>query len=288
MIHIITDSMSDYIHAAHRDPRVMIACQPVRFGMEEFMDDGVSITQAEFYARLRTAAELPKTSMVPMQTWKDALKAALADPGDTALIIAGSSKLSGGYQSAVAAAESLRQPERISVIDSLSASCGEIILIDYAVRMRDAGATLAETAAAVRELITRQKLIGLADDLKYLVMGGRLNPLIGKVGGLLSIKPTLMLVDGAIEKDGVVRGLKKGYAWYIEQLKKYPPDPSVPMYVGGADCPETAEMLRQMFIDAGLELPEIRCASIGCLIGTHVGPGLTLVCWAAKSACGRP
>lgn len=284
MIRIITDSMSDYIHAAHRDSDVRLACQPVRFGMEEFMDDGVSITQEEFYARLRTCTELPKTSLVSLKTWKDALKSALTDPADTALIIAGSSNLSGGCQTAKQAAASLNMPHRIAVIDSLSATCGEIMLIDCAVRMRDQGASLAETVAAVEALQRRQRLIGLADDLKYLVMGGRLNPLIGKVGGMLSIKPTLKLEGGAIEKDGVVRGLKKGYAWYVEQLQKNPPDLSVPMYIGGADCPETTEMLRQMFLDASLPLPEIRCVGIGCLIGAHVGPGLTLVCWAGKEA----
>ena len=283
MIRIITDSMSDYIHAAHRDPGVLFAFQPVRFGMEEYTDDGVSLTQADFYARLRTATQLPQTSMVPEAAWKAALKTALADPADCALIIAGSSKLSGGYQSAVNAAAAMKAPERIAVIDSLSATCGEIMLIDCAIRLRDAGASLAEAVAAVEELKARQRLVGLAEDLRYLVMGGRLNPLIGKVGTALSIKPVLKLEDGVIEKAGMVRGMKKGYAWYVDQLRLCPPDPSVPMYIGGADCPETAQMLRQMMLDSGIDLPEIRCVGVGCLIGAHVGPGLTLVCWAAKS-----
>lgn len=282
MIRIITDSMSDYIHAAHRDPGVLFAFQPVRFGMEEFTDDGVSLTQADFYARLRTARELPKTSMVPETAWKAALKQALADPVDCALIIAGSSRLSGGYQSAMNAAASMKAPDRVAVIDSLSATCGEIMLIDCAVRMRDAGATLEQTVDAIEALKGRQRLIGLADDLKYLVMGGRLNPLVGKLGSALAIKPTLKLEGGVIEKAGMVRGLKKGYAWYVEQVRLNPPDPAVPMYVGGADCPETAGMIRQMLLDAGIPLPEIRCVGVGCLIGAHVGPGLTLVCWATK------
>lgn len=282
MIRIITDSMSDYIHAAHRDPGVLFAFQPVRFGMEEFTDDGVSLTQAEFYARLRSARELPKTSMVPEAAWKAALRTVLADEGDFALIIAGSSKLSGGYQSAVNAAAAMKSPDRIAVVDSLSASCGEIMLIDCAVRLRDAGASLEEAVAALEALKARQKLVGLAEDLKYLVMGGRLNPLIGKVGTALSIKPTLKLEGGVIEKAGMVRGVKKGYSWYVEQVRLNPPDPAVPMYVGGADCPETAAMLRQLLLDADLPLPEIRCVGIGCLIGAHVGPGLTLLCWATQ------
>ena len=283
MIRIITDSMSDYIHAAHRDPGVLFAFQPVRFGMEEFTDDGVSLTQADFYARLRAARELPKTSMVPEAAWKAALRTALADENDVALIIAGSSKLSGGYQSAVNAAAAMKSPDRIAVIDSLSATCGEIMLIDCAVRLRDAGATLSEAVAALEALKARQKLVGLAEDLKYLVMGGRLNPLVGKVGTALSIKPTLKLEGGVIEKAGMVRGVKKGYSWYVEQVRLNPPDPDVPMYVGGADCPETAAMLRQLLLDADLPLPEIRCVGIGCLIGAHVGPGLTLLCWATQT-----
>lgn len=282
MIRIITDSMSDYLHAAHRDPDVRIALQPLRFGMTEYLDDGISITQAEFYARLRTATELPQTSMVPEIAWKEALKAALSDPADAALVIAGSSGLSGGYHSAVRAAAAMKEPGRIAVIDSLTASCGEIMLIDCAVRLRDAGATLQQMAEALEDLKARQHLIGLADDLKYLVMGGRLSPLVGTVGSVLAIKPTLKLENGKIEKAGVVRGVKKGYAWYVEQVRKYPPDPAIPMYVGSADCPETAALIRQLLLDAGLPLPEIRCAAIGCLIGTHVGPGLTLVCWATQ------
>ena len=282
MIRIITDSMSDYIHAAHRDPGVLFAFQPVRFGMEEFTDDGVSLSQAEFYARLRTATELPKTSMVPQDTWKTALKTALAAPDDCALIIAGSSELSGGYQSAVNAAASMKDPQRIVVIDSLSATCGEIMLIDMAVRLRDAGATLQQAAEALEDLKARQQLVGLADDLKYLVMGGRVSPLVGAVGSALAIKPTLKLANGRIEKAGMVRGVKKGYAWYAEQLRRYPPDTSIPMYIGGADCPETTALIRQLLTDAGIPLPEIRCVGIGCLIGAHAGPGLTLVCWATK------
>ena len=42
------------------------------------------------------------------------------------------------------------------------------------------------------------------------------------------------------------------------------------------------ELIHQQLDAAGLDLPEIREVNIGCLIGTHVGPGLTLISWAAK------
>ena len=279
MIRIITEAMSDLTRLDAASLGVTLVSQPLRFGMEEFLDDGgVSLKREDFFARMRVSTELPHTSMVPMAFWLDAFNKRLRNPEDEILCITGSSRLSGGHHSSEMAQEECDDPSRVTVVDSLSGSCGEMLLVEEAVRMRDDGATVAEIVAHLEDLKSRQLLFGLADDLKYLVMGGRLNPLIGKVGGALNIKPTLMLKDGVIEKEGVVRGVKKGYAWYIEQLKKNPPEPSIPLYIGGADCPETVELLRGMVAEAGIACT-IRPMSIGCLVGTHVGPGLTLMSW---------
>lgn len=279
MIRIITEAMSDLTRNDASALGVTLVAQPLRFGMEEFLDDGgVSLKREDFFARMRTATELPHTSMVPMAFWLDAFNKCLRDPAAEIICITGSSKLSGGHHSAELAQEECVDPSRVTVVDSMSASCGEMLLVEEAARLRDAGASVQEIAARLEDLKSRQLVFGLADDLKYLVMGGRLNPLIGKVGGALNIKPTLMLKDGVIEKEGIVRGIKKGYAWYIEQLQKNPPAKDVPLYIGGADCPEVVELLRGMVAEAGIEAT-IRPMGIGCLIGTHVGPGLTLMSW---------
>ena len=278
MIRIITEAMSDLTREDALRLNITLVAQPLRFGMEEYLDDGFSIKREDFFARMRVSTELPHTSMVPMAFWLDAFNKRLRNPEDEILCITGSSRLSGGHHSAEMAQEECDAPDRVTVVDTMSGSCGEMLLVEEAVRMRDKGASVAQIVARLEELKTRQLLVGLADDLKYLVMGGRLNPLIGKVGGALNIKPTLMLKDGVIEKESVVRGVKKGYAWYIEQLKKTPPDPSIPVYIGGADCADTVALLTNMVMEAGINCT-IRPMSIGCLVGTHVGPGLTLMSW---------
>lgn len=283
MIRIITEAMSDLTREDAARQNFTLVAQPLRFGMDEMLDDGNSISREDFFARLRTATELPHTSMVPMAFWLDAFNKRLRDPADEILCITGSSRLSGGYHSAAMAREECNAPSRVTVFDSLSGSCGEMLMVEEAVRMRDSGATVPEIVSRLEDIQTRQLLFGLADDLKYLVMGGRLNPLVAKVGGALNIKPTLMLKNGVIEKEGVVRGVKKGYAWYVEQLKKNPPDPSIPVYIGGADCPDTVSLLTGMVQEAGIDCT-IRPMSVGCLIGTHVGPGLTLMSWVKSSA----
>ena len=283
MIRIITEAMSDLTREDASSLNITLVAQPLRFGMEEFLDDGVSLKREDFFARMRVATELPHTSMVPMAFWLDAFNKCLRDPGAEIICITGSSRLSGGHHSAEMAQEECADPARVTVVDSMNASCGEMLLVEEAVRLRDDGATVEEIVAHLEDIKTRQLLFGLADDLKYLVMGGRLNPLIGKVGGALNIKPTLMIKDGVIEKEGIVRGVKKGYAWYIEQLKKNPPDSTIPLYIGGADCPETVALLRSMVEEAGIACT-IRTMGVGCLVGTHVGPGLTLMSWAKGAA----
>ena len=278
MIRIITEAMSDLTREDAAVQNFTLVAQPLRFGMEEFLDDGYSIKREDFFARMRIATELPHTSMVPMAFWRDAFNKRLRNREDQVLCITGSSRLSGGHHSAEMAQEECDDPARVTVADSMSGSCGEMLLVEEAVRLRDQGATVEEIVARLEELKARQLLFGLADDLKYLVMGGRVSPLIGKVGGALNIKPTLMIKNGVIEKEGVVRGVKKGYAWYIEQLKKNPPDPEIPLYIGGADCADTVALLSDMVKEAGINCT-IRPMSIGCLVGTHVGLGLTLMSW---------
>ena len=278
MLRIITEAMSDLTREDALRLNITLVAQPLRFGMEEMLDDGYSIKREDFFARMRAATELPHTSMVPMAFWLDAFNKRLRNPEDEILCITGSSRLSGGHHSAEMAQEECDDPSRVTVLDSMTASCGEMLLVEEAVRLRDNGATLAEIVARLEDIKARQLLFGLADDLKYLVMGGRVSPLVGKVGGALNLKPTLMVKDGVIEKEGVVRGVKKGYAWYIEQLKKNPPDPSIPVYIGGADCADTVALLTGMVQEAGIDCT-LRSMDIGCLVGTHVGPGLTLMSW---------
>lgn len=278
MIRILTEAMSDLTRLDALSLGVTIVAQPLRFGMEEYLDDGHSINRSEFFARMRTSAELPHTSMVPMAFWLDAFNKYLRNPDDQLLVITGSSRLSGGHHSAELAREDCDDPARVVIVDSLNASCGEALLVEAAARLRDTGASAEEIVAQLESLKARQMVVGLADDLKYLVMGGRLNPLVGKIGGALNIKPTLMIKDGVIDKAGVVRGAKKGYAWYIEQLKLHTPDPSVPLYIGGADCAETVGLIRGMVEAADIDV-QIRCMDLGCLVGAHVGPGLTLLSW---------
>ena len=101
MIQIITDSTSDLSSAQAQQLGVQVLPLTVHFGEEAFRD-GIDITNADFYARLRGASTLPTTSQVNPDVFTQVFQAAL-DKGDQVVGIFISSELSGTCQSAVIA-----------------------------------------------------------------------------------------------------------------------------------------------------------------------------------------
>lgn len=282
MITIVTDSMSDLTPSEAESLGVVLIPLTVRFGTHEYRE-GFDISREEFFARLRTATELPKTSQVPPTVFLEIFENLLKDPEREVLYISGSSKISGCYQSAQTAKGMLEQPERLVIIDSLIAISGQALLV----RMAAAKAKVYSSARELAELITafrdHQRCFGQAEDLKYLVMGGRLSPLVAKMGTALSIKPMLKFEEGSILQAGLIRGRGKARNWYLEKLQQYPPRLDCPLVIAGCDCPEDVEKLKSFFESQRMELPEIITMGVGAVIGTHVGPGLVAVSWIERS-----
>lgn len=282
MIRIVTDSMSDIAQEEAAAWGIEVLPLVVRFGQEEYLD-GVELSLEDFYVRLRQVKELPKTSQVPPDRFCDAFERNLLD-GDEVLCITGSSKLSGTYQSAVLAREMVSAPERVHLVDSMSASLGEAQLVLAALSEREVYGSAAALAAQLEILKARSRLVGKAEELKYLVMGGRLNAAVGAIGATLHIKPMLRLEDGVIHQAGLCRSQAKVHQWYVERLQECPPDPAHPLILSGASCDREVQQLREALEHGGLALPpRVLLRQIGTVIGTYTGPGLTAMSWVAKA-----
>ena len=169
MIWIITDSASDIVDNQRED--LMILPVNITFGEEEFQD-GVTLTHRMFYEKLVESDELPVTSQVPPFAFEEAYEKVKA-AGGQAIVITLSSKLSGTYQSANIAAG--RYEDVVRVIDSENASIGERALVEYALRLKDQGASFDEIGETLERDKTRIRLIALLDTLEYLKKGGRIS-----------------------------------------------------------------------------------------------------------------
>ena len=279
MIHLVIDSISDISPDEAASLGLELLILPVRFGEEEF-HEGVDLSRAEFYARLRACTDtLPKSSQITPDQYKKTFRRLTQEEGDEVVCIAGSSKISGCCQSARVARDMLEHPERVIVVDSKIAISGYALLVRMAAAHRPQCKTARELADYVIALRDHQRTYGQADDLRYLVLGGRLNPAIAKAGTALHIKPMLVFEEGEVHQAGLVRGKDKALPWYADKLRQYPPRMDIPMLIAGADCPETVEKTRAYLESLDIALPPIQTMDVGPIVGTYVGPGLISVSW---------
>ncbi len=278
MIRIITDSTCEGPPEVLAHPAVTVIPLSVVFGQTS-LRDGIDITREEFWERLPKSDPLPTTSQA---TPGDFLKSfrRFTDAGDEVIVIVISSKLSGTYNSAIAALEDLvttAGPDvsaRISVVDSLSISVGLGLMVQQAVAMLDAGATRAEIVDRMTAMRQTVHLLFSLETLEYLQRGGRIGKAQAFMGTLLKLKPLLGIVDGEVAPVSRVRSKRKALETMLELLAQQEParGPGVRLAVAQAGVPEeAAEVARAL--SAQFASPHVFISSLGPVVGTHVGPG---------------
>ena len=244
----------------------------VMFGDEEFKD-GENLTASEFYTKLATCKELPKTSLINEFRYEEAFKNATAD-GSEVVVITLSSKLSGTYNAAVSAAEKF--DGKGYVVDSLNACLGERLLCQYAQKLLKEGKSAKEIKEKLDENKTRIRLYAIVDTLKYLKMGGRISSTTALIGGLLSIKPIVGVIGGEVKTIGKGVGMRKTISIVNSMIEKDNEiDFDMPLgvfYSGNTDenyklYKETSKKLWEG------KMEDIPVYVMGSTIGTHMGPG---------------
>ena len=214
MIRIITDSASDIVDNRREDLKVLPVS--ITFGSEEFQD-GITLTHEEFYEKLIECDALPVTSQVAPFAFEEAFREAV-EAGGQVIAITLSSKLSGTYQSACIGAEGFEG--KVRVVDSENASIGQHALVEYALRLKDAGLGFEEIVERLEADKKRIRLIALLDTLEYLKKGGRISKAAAMAGSLLSIKPVIAIQCGEVAILGKARGSKQGNNLLAEQIRQ--------------------------------------------------------------------
>lgn len=268
---IITDSASDVVDKSRED--LIVLPLKVRFDDGNEYLDGVTITHQEFYEKLIESDALPTTSQINPFDFTECFEK-IKEAGDEAIVITLSAKLSGTYQSAVIAAEDFE--DCITVIDGNNATMGQLIIVDYALMLKDQGKSRAEIAEIIEVEKNHVQLVGLVDTLEYLRKGGRISATVAIAGGMLSIKPVVALEDGVIVMKGKARGSKNGGNALVTQINNSGGiDFTKPYRVGYTGLSD--HLVKKYIADSSAMwdkyVDEIPYQTIGATIGTHVGPG---------------
>ena len=271
---IITDSGADLPVEELARLDVKLASLSLLF-RGQTLADSVTDDTKEFYAAMR-AGETASTSAINPDGWAAVMEPCLQE-GKDLLVITFSSGLSTTHQSAVIAAEELKEkyPQRdIRVVDSLCASLGGGLLVWYACQKRDEGMSLAELTEWVQ--LNKWHLCHwfTVDDLKYLKRGGRISAATALVGTMLNIKPVLHVDDeGHLVSVSKVRGRKASIEALVQQMEKLSAyGENEVAFICHGDCLEDAQRLEQM-VKERCGVKKVFIGYTGAVIGAHSGPG---------------
>lgn len=265
-----------------------VDCVPLGFMMNNLNyegENGKQIDAKDFYQMLRDGA-MPTTYQVTSEQAKEHIEPFLK-AGEDVLVLAFSSGLSGTCGSFQVAARDLaaEYPDRkIIVVDSLCASMGEGLFVDYVIKKADTGASLEETAEYAESLKLHICHHFTVDNLFHLHRGGRVSKTTAIVGSILKIKPIMHVNnEGKLIAIGKAMGRKKSLSTLVENLfASADMDENDPIFISHGDCIEDVEYVKNLILSRRPNT-QIVVNEIGAVIGTHSGPGTLAIFNKGKS-----
>ena len=268
---VITDS-SAYLSAETLQREDLFVLDiPVNIDGEEYVE-GVNLTAQEFYEKMASASELPKTSQ-PSIAKLDEILTSLKEQGYThALGLFLSSGISGFYQNIQYMVDDY-EGLTIAFPDTRITSAPLGYMVESVFKWAEQGDGFESILDRVTEQIENTAAFIMVDDLDHLVKGGRLSNGAAILGNLLSIKPILYFNDqGVIEVYEKVRTEKKATKRLVEIGKEAIANGNYQITVIHGKAPQKAADLRQLLIDSGVAT-DVSIATFGSVIGTHLGEG---------------
>lgn len=271
-IKIVTDSGCDLSPALAEANDIAVVPLSIRFGDREFTDR-VDLNPAAFWALCRTEKELPETAAPSPGAFQTAFQAAKDAGYDGVVCLTLSAALSGTYQSAKAAAETMG--DFVSVVDTKAVTMAQGLMALVAAEQAAAGADATTIVETAESSIPRTHVLGVLDTLDHLVKGGRVGGAKGMLGSLLSIKPILELRDGVVAEESKQRTRSRAIKYLADKVRQDAPFARVAVAHG--DAADVDELLAQL---EGVEMgAELIICDLGPVVGTHGGPGIIGLCY---------
>lgn len=280
MVRIITDSAADF--EPHEYEKMGVKCIPlcVSFGDKEYQEN-VDLTKELFYQLLTESKDFPRTSQ-PSPYAVECILREVMDAGDEAVILPLSSGFSGFYQNLLMVKNMLDYDD-CYIIDSKTGTGGLRLLVEQAVKLRDAGKTASEITSEIEALRSRIVLYACMDTLEYLHRGGRISSTVYTVGSVANIKPILQISSEVlVEIPAKTMGMRRGMDFMCKKLEQQTLDDDYPLYVMFTGERTNGEKLAMRLREKGYSVPDDRIINVGAAIGSHIGPNACGLVYIAK------
>jgi DegV family protein with EDD domain len=275
---VVTDSSADLPDAVLDRHHIALVPLQVMFGDQTYRDR-VQLRGDEFYRRMRDSKVNPTTSQPTPADFVRVLRDARAEADEVVAVLL-ASRLSGTYQSGVAAARAAGI-DRIEFVDSATASLGLGLLALRGAELAEAGWKARAIAEELRRVRTQSGCFITVDKFDNLLRSGRVTRGKALIAGMLDVKPILSLdAAGGITPVDRVRGRNNVVPRVLSLLeKRLSPRPNTVRFgIVHAEAPDMAERVRAALVAAYQPRDCFVSLATGVL-GTHVGFGAWGVFW---------
>jgi DegV family protein with EDD domain len=199
-IGIVTDSTADLPAYLLEEHQIQVVPTILVLDGKEYAD-GISLTREEFYARLPSLRTPPTTAAPSIGDFATPYETLFSQGCSHVISIHSASQLTTIINVARQAAKEFAN--KVTCIDSGSLSMGLGFQVLAAAEESELG-----LKPALDAIISTRKQLQVSaalDTMEYLRRSGRVPAVVARLGGMLSIKPMIELIDGQVKPISAVR-----------------------------------------------------------------------------------
>ena len=270
MLRIVIDSAGDIPEEWKSEYDVDVIPVNIQFENKTYKQ-GIDLSNDDFYRLADTSGVIPKTSQPTPQQFVDFYKR-IAQASDTILSLHITSKLSGTFNSAVLAAQELKNKLNIITYDSGSGSAAIGFMCKEVRQLERAGATLQAILARLDVIRQNVNIVLTLDSLEYARRSGRVNGLQARMAALLNIKPVIILKDGALDMKEKVRTRQRALNRVLEIIHDRVGDRLVNVAVVHSRSLEAARQLMKK-VNETFHINEAIISELSIGVAANLGPG---------------
>lgn len=270
MLRIVTDGAADMPPGWAQEYDIQVIPVNIHFGEKTYLQN-VDLDTEGFYRLVDEAHKVPKTSQPSPHQFAEFYKR-IAQAGDTILSIHVTSKLSGTFASAEAAARDLAGQFRVIPFDSLTGSAGIGMMCRVARMMERGGAGVDEILQRLEKMREQCRIVLALDTLEYARMSGRVGTLQAALASVLNVKPIAMLKDGTINMVEKVRTRHASLERLVEMMVEEFAGKPVDMTVVHSRDPESARALEAQ-VRQRFNIRELFVTDLSISVAANLGPG---------------
>jgi DegV family protein with EDD domain len=266
-IGIVTDSTSDLPAYLVEEHNIQVIPTILVLEGKEYLD-GIGISREEFYTRLLSLQTPPTTAAPSIGDFTVPYETLFSQGCDHIVSIHAASQLTTIINVARQAAKEF--PDKVTCIDSGSLSLGLGFQALAAAEESDLG--LNSVLDAIASTRKRLQVSAALDTMEYLKRSGRVPGVVAALGGLLSIKPMIELIDGEVKPIGAVRTTKQANERILNFLLGLGDLERLAVLHTNAE-PRAKHLLSELMNRARKFIPrDILFVNVTAVIGTHLGP----------------